>query len=246
MSCPSLGAAAAVSLTRDNHPWIQPEDKRDAYFLQQRLDDCLQQFRLPKRFVTVVVRHVQCEDIHKLPKKLRHMHVAEMIRYIAPSCYVQWCPDGHPELIPCGGEQLLQVAVAHEERLYLVSIGHGPQGCDLTPISCRTAETWRRLLGATHFFLAHEMASLHGNEVDLDTAASMVWAAMEASRKATWCRANALEFRCVTRLPQALAWIMQIRCSDESGEVCELAVATFPMTSFSNLLYAFAFTLCLS
>ena len=60
--------------------------------------------------------------------------------------------------------------------------GPGPMGCDVEPVTPRSAETWQDLLGTERFALA-ELVAREADE-DRDTAATRVWAAGECLKKA--------------------------------------------------------------
>ena len=55
-------------------------------------------------------------------------------------------------------------------------------GCDCEPVTARPPEVWRDLLGAGGFALA-ELVAREGGE-PLETAATRVWCAIEAVKKA--------------------------------------------------------------
>jgi enediyne polyketide synthase len=58
----------------------------------------------------------------------------------------------------------------------------GPVGCDLEPVTERSGDAWRDLLGPERMQLAEVVTVSAGEK--LDAAATRVWAAMEALKKA--------------------------------------------------------------
>ena len=86
-------------------------------------------------------------------------------------------PDGRPEA--AGGRA---VSLAHAAELVLAVAGTGAVGCDLEPVRPRPAEDWDAMLGAERGELARRIAAERGE--DADAAATRVWAAAEALRKA--------------------------------------------------------------
>jgi enediyne polyketide synthase len=86
-------------------------------------------------------------------------------------------PDGRPEA-KTGGE----VSVSHAGGLVLSVTRDGRIGCDLEPVSGRSPEVWRDLLGNERFRLAGLIVHERGEAAD--GAATRVWAALESLRKA--------------------------------------------------------------
>jgi enediyne polyketide synthase len=86
--------------------------------------------------------------------------------------------DGKPEVL--GG---LEVSVAHAGGLLLAVAGQGPVGCDLEPVSAREPALWDGLLGYERRRLADAVVAERGES--LDAAATRVWTAVEALKKAT-------------------------------------------------------------
>jgi enediyne polyketide synthase len=81
-------------------------------------------------------------------------------------------PDGRPEG---------QVSRSHAGDLVLEVQGEGRIGCDLEPVAARSEEAWRDLLGE-RVALAGLIARATGE--DRDAAATRVWTAVEALKKA--------------------------------------------------------------
>lgn len=77
------------------------------------------------------------------------------------------------------------VSAAHAGDLTLAVAApqaHGTVGCDLEPVQTRSRETWQDLLGAARFPLADLVAGESGDAFDV--AATRVWGALEALKKA--------------------------------------------------------------
>ncbi len=87
-------------------------------------------------------------------------------------------PDGRPET--ANGET---VSLSHAGDLMLAVAGGPGIGCDLEPVSARTATVWGDLLGPERSLLAQVLAAEAGE--DADSAATRVWAAVECLKKAS-------------------------------------------------------------
>ncbi len=74
----------------------------------------------------------------------------------------------------------VQVSLSHDDRACLAVAGGGPQGCDIAPVSPRTREEWRGLLGSAREPLLDRLLGVDS----LDRAGTRIWAAVEALRKA--------------------------------------------------------------
>ncbi|HEX6203803.1 MAG TPA: SDR family NAD(P)-dependent oxidoreductase [Thermoanaerobaculia bacterium] len=87
-------------------------------------------------------------------------------------------PDGRPDPPPDGRT----ATRSHGAGLTLEVTADGAAGCDVEPVAPRPPEDWRGLLGAGR----HRLAALVAAEADedADTAATRVWAAGEAAKKA--------------------------------------------------------------
>jgi acyl-CoA thioesterase FadM len=75
----------------------------------------------------------------------------------------------------------IHVSLSHDDRACLAVAGSGPQGCDIAPVTARTREEWRGLIGAAREPL---LDGLIGGSDTLDRAGTRIWAAVEALRKA--------------------------------------------------------------
>jgi enediyne polyketide synthase len=107
-----------------------------------------------------------------------------MQRAIGNVVPIQRRPDGKP-----GPEGALQpgwaVSAAHAGELTLAVAAPkaaGPAGCDLEPVTPRSLDAWRDLLGADRMQLVEVVTVSAGEK--LDAAATRVWAALEALKKA--------------------------------------------------------------
>jgi enediyne polyketide synthase len=86
--------------------------------------------------------------------------------------------DGRPEAVD--GE--VAVSAAHAGELALAVAAPDVAGCDLEPVAPRSAEVWRDLLGAERAGLAALVSAEMREEGD--TAATRLWCAAEALKKA--------------------------------------------------------------
>nr|AAO25852.1 PksE [Micromonospora megalomicea subsp. nigra] len=123
---------------------------------------------------------------------------------------VRYRPDGRPE-VP-GGQNL---SVAHGAGLTLCVSSAETVGCDVEPVTGRSAQTWTGLLGR-HTDLARLLAAEAGEEIDV--AATRVWTALECLQKAGRRSGDPLVLHPVTRS----GWSVLV-----SGDV---RVATFATT----------------
>jgi enediyne polyketide synthase len=88
-------------------------------------------------------------------------------------------PDGRPEAHEHSGVQL---SVSHCGDLVVATAGTGPLGCDVEAVVARPEGMWQDLLGAERLALA-ALIQRDGHET-LDAAATRVWTAGEALKKA--------------------------------------------------------------
>ncbi|MFE3109443.1 SDR family NAD(P)-dependent oxidoreductase [Kitasatospora indigofera] len=88
---------------------------------------------------------------------------------------VRYRPDGRPE-IDAG-----RVSSSHGAGVTFTVLGAGPVGCDVEPVTDRSAADWAALLGPDGFALAELLATEQGEE--LSPAAARVWGATECLRK---------------------------------------------------------------
>jgi acyl-CoA thioesterase FadM len=86
-------------------------------------------------------------------------------------------PDGKPEV--SSGQK---VSAAHASDLTMAVYASGPVGCDLEPVTSRSATTWRDLLGAERMQFAEWIAQEQGE--DTNWAATRVWSVLECIKKA--------------------------------------------------------------
>ena len=84
-------------------------------------------------------------------------------------------PDGKPEAKE-------GVSVSHAGNLAFAVAANGAVGCDIEPVVERGASTWRDLLGTERFELAQLIA--RERDEDFAAAATRVWGALEALKKA--------------------------------------------------------------
>src|SRR6185436_11242646 len=79
------------------------------------------------------------------------------------------------------GEDAVDLSVSHDDSYCLCAVGAAPQGCDLAPVTARSDEEWRALLGDHR---AAIRAALEARGDARDRAGTRTWAAVEAARKA--------------------------------------------------------------
>ncbi|MDY6785176.1 MAG: type I polyketide synthase [Cyanobacteriota bacterium] len=96
---------------------------------------------------------------------------------LGPTATVSRRGDGKPEVV--GGSA---ISLAHTDKITLAIAGFEPLGCDVEPVTSRSADLWRDLLGSQRFALTGVIA--RDAEEDLDSAATRVWTAIECLKKA--------------------------------------------------------------
>jgi acyl-CoA thioesterase FadM len=97
---------------------------------------------------------------------------------------IDWLESGRPTLkgAQAGG---LGVSLSHDDRLCIGVAGSGPQGCDIAPVTTRSREEWRALLGEAREALLEPLLAAGD---PLDRAGTRIWAAAEALGKANGVR----------------------------------------------------------
>ncbi len=174
----------------DEYPTVQDlcdPDARDTALVRRTLE--MLSRRLQVEVPWVDLYHV--EGIHRLSREQRHERVRPLVvrtlqalrggdRDDAAAVDIDWEASGKP--VARGRDVAgLEPALAHDDRMCLVTGGGPPQGCDLAPVTTRSREQWRALLGDERFELAGRLA----RELEsLDEAGTRVWAAVEAFVKA--------------------------------------------------------------
>jgi enediyne polyketide synthase len=103
------------------------------------------------------------------------------------SVAVAWSGEGRPFL---RGNEEIALSCSHDAKLLICSAGPAPQGCDIEPVVHRDAQEWGLMLGREKQPL---LDRLKENE-SLDRAATRVWCAVEALRKATDMRQHTLTY----------------------------------------------------
>jgi enediyne polyketide synthase len=97
-------------------------------------------------------------------------------RLLGREARVRHRPDGRPEVDGTA------ISLAHAGELTLAVGGDAPVGCDLEAVRERAPEIWRDLLAPERYILAQSLARETGE--GLSSAATRVWSAGEALRKA--------------------------------------------------------------
>ncbi|GAX44303.1 beta ketoacyl-acyl carrier protein synthase [Tolypothrix sp. NIES-4075] len=93
---------------------------------------------------------------------------------------IETLPSGKPVFSGAIAAEL-NISLSHDDRYCLCVVGSTPQGCDIEPIAHRTADNWSALLGVFRNSVVEEL--VRGGE-PRDRAATRIWSALEAVRKA--------------------------------------------------------------
>jgi enediyne polyketide synthase len=101
---------------------------------------------------------------------------------------VDWTEQGKP-FLPENGE--IALSCSHDSKLLVCSAGTSPQGCDVEPVVHRDPKEWALMLGREKRPLL-EILTKNGDSYDL--AATRLWCAVEALRKATDMRQSGLTY----------------------------------------------------
>ncbi len=183
----------------DEYPTVEDlrnPDARDRALIRRTLETLARQLQL--EFPGVDLQHV--EGIHRMNRNQRHRRVRPLVVKtllahagdgggVSKNITVEWLDSGKP-VIRGAGVDGLETSLAHDDRMCLVTGGKQPQGCDLAPVTPRSEQQWRALLGDERFGLARRLAE---SLESLDEAATRVWAAVEAFVKAGVSSPTALE-----------------------------------------------------
>ena len=105
----------------------------------------------------------------------RGVSVQAVLQRLVGEATILYRADGKPEI--ARGDA---VSAAHAGDLTLAVAGGAPLGCDLEPVSARSLETWRDLLGPDRF----RLAELISRQENFNTAATRIWTAIECLKKA--------------------------------------------------------------
>jgi len=140
---------------------------------------------------TPLVRLYEMPQLHSLRKNDRHELERPLIVETAHAWLekhdlqpqlldLTWTRSGKPCLVGEGiGE--MDVSLSHDERLCLCVVGHGRQGCDIEPVSIRSRDGWRSLLGNNRMSLLEALARRGDSQ---EVAGTRIWCAIEAAKKA--------------------------------------------------------------
>ena len=128
--------------------------------------------------------------IHNLARDERHKKVLQGLQKAISMAIqsplpkfteIKWLDNGKPVVKGLKGDKI-QVSLSHDERILICVAGEKSQGCDIAPITRRTSEAWKFLLGKKQDDLIKELL----NDFDsIDQAGTRIWATLEALRKAT-------------------------------------------------------------
>lgn len=158
-------------------------DNRIVSRMVQGLSDTLK-LKTPKVLLTYM------PGVHDVSKEARHTWEIPVLREavhqalgadtaVPQSLEFQWLDSGKP-IVAGLPENNIEISLSHDDRLCVCVAGSGPQGCDIAPITRRTREEWKALLGQGGDNLLDVLLNENGS---LDRDGTRVWAAMEAFRK---------------------------------------------------------------
>ncbi len=100
---------------------------------------------------------------------------------------VAWTGEGRPFL---PGYEEIALSCSHDAKLLICSMGRAPQGCDVEPVIHREPQEWGLMLGHERQPLLERLKE----DESYDRAATRVWCAIEALRKATDMRQHDLTY----------------------------------------------------
>ena len=162
---------------------LRPDD-RDTRQLQERSADFSDRLHLktPDVYVSFI------PGLHDLPMdQRRELERSFLLRTLEnwavandadfSRILLQWNPSGKP--VAGIGDKTLDISLSHDNQYCIVTIGSCDLGCDLAPVSHRTADQWTGLLGP--FASKVVDAKLTGEE--LDRRGTALWAAREVLQK---------------------------------------------------------------
>lgn len=93
---------------------------------------------------------------------------------------IETLPSGKPVFSGAIAAEL-DLSLSHDLSYCLCVVGSTPQGCDIEPITHRTTDEWNALFSISHHSVIEEL--VRGGE-PRDRAATRIWSALEAVRKA--------------------------------------------------------------
>jgi acyl transferase domain-containing protein/acyl-CoA thioesterase FadM len=114
---------------------------------------------------------------HDVERTLSARAVASAIPGTKSVPPLEWLSNGRPHF---DAPTDLDVSFSHEGSYCLCAVGSGAQGCDLAALSEQDYSDWICLFGVARERLLVELSA----DESLDVAATRVWAALEAVRKA--------------------------------------------------------------
>lgn len=137
--------------------------------------------------------------LHEMSKASRHDLEAELFQKayrklqagnggLPAEATLEWTESGKPLV---KGAEEVAVSFSHDERVCMAVVGRVGQGCDIEPLTHRSTEQWRELLGMAKVPLLERLASIDNSA---DRAGSRLWCAVEALRKAAGMKDNGLEY----------------------------------------------------
>jgi enediyne polyketide synthase len=159
----------AVSGTDFKGPW--PEGLLTPY-----IERCLLEL-VPNAGVSVAFEQDEAPVEAPVQTPARRDRSNRAIQSVLGECAIIRRPDGKPEA--CDGRN---VSASHCGDLTMAVAGRSPVSCDLEPVSPRSPEIWRDMLGVERYKLA-EVIKRETQET-LNAAATRVWTSTECVKKA--------------------------------------------------------------
>ncbi len=198
-------------------------ETRDRQLLDRALKSITDKFNLNLPAVALGVT----PSIHQVSKQQRRQQekpiVAHALRTklgLSPEAEMEFelesLASGKPQLTGAKTAEL-ELSLSHCDRYCLCVIDKTPQGCDIEPITHRSAKDWQALLGNSQSEIVRELTQL-GDRTDL--ASPRIWSANEAIAKVF----NGIDaqFSIVNRDGDAVL----LKCSTPTGKYY---VVTFPI-----------------
>jgi enediyne polyketide synthase len=93
---------------------------------------------------------------------------------------IETLPSGKPVFLGAIASEL-DLSLSHDERYCLSVVGSTPQGCDIEPITHRTTDNWNGLFSNYSYSVVEKLVQAGEPR---DRAATRIWSALEAVRKA--------------------------------------------------------------
>lgn len=159
-------------------------DERDSRMIRERLDVYRRELGIDVPETTLC----HMPDLHTLDCRARHRRERPILENIirravdgrtaaAAEVAITWRDSGKPVV---EGAPQVDVSISHDSRFCLFTAGRAPQGCDIAPVSARSRDQWRALLGDKRAALLEGLSKEDGT---LDRNGTRLWTALEAFAK---------------------------------------------------------------